>query len=103
VIPRISRRSVRGTLKLGPKPVTSGTPTGETGDSFESTYSSMQQARKAEPVRMSDARYAAWNIAGKVKHIFGWHTYVPLEEWSIGDGSMRYIGMVCWHCQERLG
>jgi hypothetical protein len=41
--------------------------------------------------------------AGKIKHLFGIHTFVPLEEWDLDAGSMRFIGSVCWHCQERSG
>ena len=62
----------------------------------------MQQMRNANPVRMSDLRYFVWCMVGQIKHIVGWHTYVPLEEWDTEDGSMRYIGMSCWHCPARL-
>jgi len=62
----------------------------------------MLQMRNSAPVRMSDARYAIWSIVGRIKHLVRWHTYVPLEEWDPEEGSMRYIGEVCWHCSKRI-
>lgn len=86
---------------MGGEPDTSGTPTLETDSEYESTYDDMRQARKAEEVTMSDLRYATWCRWGLFKHIFGIHTFVPLEVWDTENGSMQYIGRICWHCQER--
>lgn len=67
---------------------------------YVDTFEEMMAARKATDVRMSDVRYAIWNWRGRIVHIFGWHTWVPLEEWDVEHGWMRYVGMSCWHCQK---
>jgi hypothetical protein len=84
-------------------PASSGTPQLGTETRSESTFDSMAAARKAEDVRMTDIRYAVWNTTGKFWHLFRWHIYVPLEEWDMETGSMRYAGLICWHCQKRRG
>lgn len=102
-MPIISRRSVRGTPRLGGGPDTNGTPMPAIASEYETTYEAMLQMRNAAPTRMTDVRYAIWYTAGRVRHLVRWHTFVPLEEWDPEEGSMRYIGMVCWHCPARCG
>jgi hypothetical protein len=50
---------------------------------------------------MADLRYATWFRWGQFKHLFGIHTFAPLEVWDTQAGSMQYIGRICWHCPER--
>lgn len=61
----------------------------------------MEASRGAEPVRMTDTRYATWYRWGQIKHLFRIHTFVPLEVWDPQNGSMQYIGRICWHCPEQ--
>jgi hypothetical protein len=100
VTPPTSSPSAKPTLKMVAVEVDSGTR--PTDQSFESTLNAMLEARKMSNVRMSDVRYAIWNVWGKIKHVVGLHTYVPLEEWDPNNGSMQYTGMVCWHCTKEL-
>ena len=74
----------------------------ETENSYAATFEAMAETRKGHEVRMSDRRYASWLIWGKVKHLLGFHTFVQLEEWDLDAGSVRFIGMTCWHCQKRV-
>lgn len=69
---------------------------------YVTTFAEMAESRKAKEVSMSDARYAAWNLWGKIKHLVGWHTYVPMEVWDTDNGSCQYVGMTCWHCDRTI-
>jgi hypothetical protein len=100
-MPIISRRSARGTLRLGGEPDTSGTPPLETDDSYETTLRDMEDSRGAKTPAMTDARYVTWYRWGQFKHLFRIHTFVPLEVWDPQNGSMQYIGRICWHCPEQ--
>jgi hypothetical protein len=62
------------------------------------TLQEMMAARSAQEAEVSDARYFFWNGWGRLKHVFGVHTFVELEEWNTSEGSMRYVGRACWHC-----
>jgi len=81
------------------KPGINGTP--PTGQTSETTFDDMAEARGATTPRMSDLKYALWVWKGKIKHLVGWHTFVPLEEWDLEAGSYQYIGLTCWLCEER--
>lgn len=49
---------------------------------------------------MSDNQFRSWERKVRLKHKFGIHTYVPLEEWT--DESVRLVGDVCWKCDVRM-
>lgn len=68
---------------------------------YVTTFEELAQSRKARELTLSDRRYAIWLAWGKVKHLVGIHTFVPLEEWDLDAGSMQYVGSVCWHCKEQ--
>lgn len=69
---------------------------------YVDTFEELATSRGASsPV--SDRKYVIWVLLGRVRHLFGLHTWVPLEEWDLDVGSMRYIGRLCWHCQARDG
>lgn len=70
---------------------------------YATTFEELAASREAEDPTLSDREYVIWMAIGKIKHLFGIHSFVPLEEWDLGAGSMRFIGSVCWHCQERSG
>jgi hypothetical protein len=68
--------------------------------SSESTFEALAEYRGARELNpWSDRKYAVWFAKGRLKHLVGFHTWVPLEEWDLAAGSMRFIGDVCWHCQ----
>jgi len=94
----ISSRSAKGTPKTDEKPDTNGTPLID--QTSGSTFDLMVTARGAS--QMSDARYWVWDTMAKIKHIVGWHTFVPLEEWDLEAGSYQYIGRTCWRCEVTL-
>jgi len=94
----ISSRSAKGTPKTDEKPGTNGTP--QIDPKYASTFDVMVTARGAS--QMSDARYRTWNMVARIKHIVGWHTFVPLEEWDLEAGSYQYIGRTCWRCEVTL-
>ena len=100
--PDISSPSAKGTPRTDALLDTSGTPKSGTADSYASTFEAMAEARKGHEVRMTDRKYALWFLWGKVKHLLGFHTFVQLEEWDLDAGSVRFIGMTCWHCQKRV-
>ena len=93
-----SSHSAKDTPKTDEKPDTNGIP--PTGQTSGSTFDLMVTARGAS--QMSDARYRTWNMVAKIKHIIGWHTFVPLEEWDLEAGSYQYIGRTCWRCEVTL-
>lgn len=98
--PDTSSHSAKGTQKTDALADTSGTQPIET--SYGSTYEKLRQFRRANEVAMTDHRYFLWVSWGKIKHIFGIHTYVPLEEWDPNSGWVRYIGSACWHCPKTM-
>jgi hypothetical protein len=51
--------------------------------------------------RMSDLRFRLWNLAAIVRHWFGIHTWVALEDWSLSGEYIRAVGHVCWRCPRR--
>jgi len=53
-------------------------------------------------MRTADWRYWRFSIKTRVRHLFGLHTMIGLEEWDLDAGSMRYVGMVCWGCGRRI-
>lgn len=65
-------------------------------------YEEMLQATKMKEVSWSDRRYLVWDVWGRVKHVFGIHTYVLQEDWDVTRGSIKIIGSICWHCNKRL-
>ena len=71
---------------------------------YATTFEELAEYRQArELTPWSDRRYALWFAKGRIRHLFGLHTWVPLEEWDLTAGSMRFVGDVCWHCQARDG
>jgi hypothetical protein len=102
VIPAIWSRSAKGIRRTDAVPDTNGIRTPETGNSYAATFEAMAEYRKGHEVNMSDRKYARWFLWGKVKHLIGLHTFVQLEEWDLDAGSVRFIGMTCWHCQKRV-
>jgi hypothetical protein len=94
-----SSRSAKATPRTDDAQASSGTL--PTDPLSVSTFDAMQEARGADQVTMTDLRYAVWNLLGRAKHLLGLHTFVILEEWDLQQGSMRVIGMVCWHCPEK--
>ena len=97
-----SSPSAKATPKTDAAPVTSGTPPLPTDPLYVDTYNDMLAARSMKDAQMNELHYRLWNLIGKLKHVLGLHTFIPLEEWDPDDGSMQYIGMVCWHCPEQL-
>lgn len=63
------------------------------------TFEEMAEARKASELRWGDLRYSVWFVWGRVKHVVGIHTFVPLEEWDLSVGSFQIVGQSCWHCK----
>lgn len=45
-----------------------------------------------------EAWFQWWEMRARVKHRIGIHTIVPLEEWNTAEGSVRFVGDVCWLC-----
>jgi hypothetical protein len=43
-----------------------------------------------------------WSIEATVKHWFGIHTMLPLEEWDFVEEVVQLRGMVCWKCDFEL-
>jgi hypothetical protein len=54
---------------------------------------------------MTDRQFYWWRFTSKIKHWFGIHAWVPLEDWKhVEDhGFIEIIGYSCWHCPARKG
>lgn len=48
-------------------------------------------------------RYHRWLLMVKLKHVFGVHTYIPIERWDIERDTISYEGLLCWECERRAG
>ena len=47
----------------------------------------------------AEIQFVLWETKVRVKHLFGRHTLVDLEQWV--DGEKTVIGGLCWLCPER--
>jgi hypothetical protein len=93
-----SSPSAKGTPKTDDALEGSGIQRESIDPLYVNTYREMQQMRNGEAPLMTDWHYAVWNIWGRLKHLVGLHTMIPLEEWDLDNGSMKIIGSACWHC-----
>lgn len=61
----------------------------------------MLRQRTGAPVKeMTDRQFDRWEWLGRWKHRLGFHSMVPVEEWNRETGSVRYIGLRCWFCEQ---
>ena len=90
----------KDTPRTDDKPDTSGIQAENIDPLYVDTLDYMLAARSMKSAEMSDIRYFLWYWRGRLKHAFGFHTFVPLEEWDMEVASVQYIGLVCWHCTE---
>ena len=45
---------------------------------------------------------ALWYAEATVKHWFGIHTMLPLEEWDFIEEVVQMKGLICWKCGYQL-
>lgn len=99
--PIISRRSARGTLRLGAERATSGTPTESTEQPSGPTSKMERQLHEQlsahwKRTSMVRVQFVWWNLMVSIKHLFGIHTMIPVEEWDFEAGTVTMCGLICW-------
>ena len=50
---------------------------------------------------MDHLAFAWWTMTATIKHWFGIHTMIPLEEWDFTEEVVQLKGSVCWKCDFR--
>lgn len=46
--------------------------------------------------------FTLWSFEATVKHWFGIHTMLPLEEWDFIEEVVQMKGSICWKCDFQL-
>ena len=54
---------------------------------------------------MTDREFLWWRIQSWFFHLWGVHSWVPLEDWHISENGVEVeiIGYVCWRCPAKKG
>lgn len=104
MIPSIWSRSAKGTPRTDDGLGSSGTPrtdrSSEPTSEMERRLHEQLSAHWQRP-SMDRLAFTWWTLLATIRHVFGIHTMIPLEEWDFVEEVVQLKGSICWKCDHR--
>ena len=100
MIHRIWSRCVRAIRRTAGGQGSNGTPPRPTDPSYASTFDQLWKAREINRISRLDLVTKLVYTKALLVHPLGIHTWLPVEELDLDEGSARFGGIACWVCDK---